>query len=192
MKSGVRTVVSNMEEAMKIRTFHEMLFVVHCENALPAEPEKLAEALKESDLMQILTENHKEEGPFYFRLAVSGEMSLEERSSFSQKTSMAIQEAFSRELINTTSHYEIEIRLIQNREGGFVPFLKLYTLPDHRFAYRRYHVAASMRPFYRSGPDGVGKTIPEGKRADFGSLLWCGYTADGAQISYACPQCLRY
>ncbi len=151
LRSGVKTVVSDMGEALKIRIFNEILFVVKCDKLLPAEPEKLADALKESDLMQVLTENHKEEAPFYFRLEISGAMPLEERSGFSKKAAMAIEEAFSRELTNSTSHYEVEIRLIQNREGNFVPFLKLYTLPDHRFDYRRYHVASSMRPFIAAG-----------------------------------------
>lgn len=151
LKSGVKTVVSDMGEALKIRTFSEILFVLKCGKTLPAEPEKLAEALRESDLLEVLTENHKEGVPFYFRLEISGAMPLEERSNFSKKAAAAIEEAFSRELINSTSHYEIEIRLIQNREGNFVPFLKLYTLPDHRFDYRKYHVAASMRPFLAAG-----------------------------------------
>lgn len=151
LKSGVKTVVSDMEEALKIRTFSEILFVLKCRKKLPAEPEKLAEALKESDLMQVLAENHKEEAPFYFRLETAGAMPLEERSHFSRRAAAAIEETFSRELINSTSHYEIEIRLIQNKEGDFVPFLKLHTLADHRFDYRKYYVAASMRPFLAAG-----------------------------------------
>lgn len=151
LKSGVKTVVSDMEEVLKIRTFSEILFVIKCDEKLPAEPEKLAEALKESDLMQVLVKNHKEEAPFYFRLEISGAMPLEERRDFSRRAAAAIEETFSRELINSTSHYEIEIRLIQNKEGNFVPFLKLHTLADHRFDYRKYHVAASMRPFLAAG-----------------------------------------
>ena len=45
----------------------------------------------------------------------------------------------------------MELRLLQHREGGFVPLLKLYTLPDHRFDYRRYYVAASMKPMMAAG-----------------------------------------
>ena len=63
----------------------------------------------------------------------------------------AIEGAFERNLINSTSHYEVELRLLQHREGGFVPLLKLYTLPDHRFDYRRYYVAASMKPMMAAG-----------------------------------------
>ena len=145
LKSGVRTIVSDFEDTMKIRTFQELLFVIHTQtekHVLSSEPETLAAQLAASDLLQILAETHKGEAPFYFRIGVSGGMALEERSSFSRQTAAAIEKAFARKLINSTSHYEVEIRLLQNREGGFVPLLKLYTLPDHRFDYRRYYVAA--------------------------------------------------
>ena len=140
LKSGVRTIVSDFEDTMKIRTFQELLFVIHTQtekHVLSSEPETLAEQLAGSDLLQILAETHKGEAPFYFRIGVSGGMALEERSSFSRQTAAAIEKAFARKLINSTSHYEVEIRLLQNREGGFVPLLTLYTLPDHRFDYRR-------------------------------------------------------
>ena len=154
LKSGVRTIVSDFEDTMKIRTFQELLFVIHTQtekHVLSSEPETLAAQLAGSDLLQILAETHKGEAPFYFRIGVSGGMALEERSSFSRQTAAAIEKAFARKLINSTSHYEVEIRLLQNREGGFVPLLKLYTLPDHRFDYRRYYVAASMKPTMAAG-----------------------------------------
>ena len=154
LKSGVRTIVSDFETVMKIRTVQELLFVIRAQteqNVLSAEPETLAAQLAESDLMQILTETHKGDAPFYFRIGVSGAMSLEERSAFSKRVAAAIEGTFARQLINSTSHYEVEIRLLQNREGGYVPLLKLYTLPDHRFDYRRYYVAASMKPTMAAG-----------------------------------------
>lgn len=154
LKSGVRTIVSDFETVMKIRTVQELLFVIHTQtekNVLSAEPETLAAQLAESDLLQILTETHKGDTPFYFRIGVSGAMSLEERSAFSKRVAAAIEGVFARQMINSTSHYEVEIRLLQNREGGYVPLLKLYTLPDHRFDYRRYYVAASMKPTMAAG-----------------------------------------
>ena len=154
LKSGVRTIVPDFETVMKIRTIQELLFVIHTQtegNVLSADPETLAAQLAESDLMQILAETHKGDVPFCFRIGVSGAMSLEERSIFSKRVATAIEGAFERNLINSTSHYEVELRLLQHREGGFVPLLKLYTLPDHRFDYRRYYVAASMKPMMAAG-----------------------------------------
>lgn len=151
LKSGVRTVISDMEEMLNNRLWQEMLFVLNCSKKISAKPDALAEELKNSDLMTILEENHSGAAPFYFRVGVSGAMPLDKRSDFSKKVSIAIEEAFDRKLVNSTSHYEVEIRLIQNKEGTFMPCLKLFTLPDRRFHYRRYHVAASMKPVLAAG-----------------------------------------
>ena len=176
---------------MKIRTFQELLFVIHTQtekHVLSSEPETLAAQLIGSDLLQILAETHKGEAPFYFRIGVSGGMALEERSSFSRQTAAAIEKAFARKLINSTSHYEVEIRLLQNREGGFVP-LKLYTLPDHRFDYRRYYVAAKMKPTMAAGL-WHWQTVSEGACTDSGSVLRCRNITDRAPVSGAGTKCL--
>lgn len=68
-----------------------------------------------------------------------------------KKTAAAVERAFDGRLVNSVSHYEAEIRLIVNREGGVKPFLILFTLPDHRFSYRKFYVASSMRPQTAAG-----------------------------------------
>lgn len=151
LKSGVRTVVGDMREILQNRLWQEMLFVLNCGKKIAADPQTLAEELKNSDLMAILSENHSGTAPFYFRVGISGAMPMEQRSEFAKKVSLSIEGAFGRELLNSTSHYEVEIRLIQNREGSFMPCLKLFTIPDRRFYYRRYHVAASMKPVLAAG-----------------------------------------
>lgn len=153
LKTGVRTVAEDFEEIGKIRTWQELLFVIHGENGeiSAADPKELAEALAASDLMQILRETYQGEAPFYFRIGVAGAMTPAERSAFAKKTAQEIEDAFGRKLINTISHYEIEIRLIRSHDGSFVPMLKLFTLPDHRFDYRKYHVAAGMKPSMAAG-----------------------------------------
>ena len=106
LKSGVRTIVSDFETVMKIRTMQELLFVVHTQtdnNVLSTDPETLAAQLAESDLMQILTETHKGDVSFCFRIGVSGTMPLEERSIFAKRVAAAIEGAFERNLINSTS-----------------------------------------------------------------------------------------
>lgn len=151
LKNGVRTIVTDMEAILQIRTYSEILFVLDCDKKLPKDPVQIAEALKDSDLMEILEENHREEGPFYFRVGLAGPMPQEEKGIFSRKVSSAVEQAFSHSLINSVSHYEIEIRLIRNQDGSFYPCLKLFTLPDHRFDYRRFHIAASMKPNLAAG-----------------------------------------
>ena len=50
-------------------------------------------------------------------------------------------------MVNTTSGYEMEIRLVANKEGRFIPLLKLSTIPDRRFAYRREILPTSIAPY---------------------------------------------
>lgn len=151
LKGGVRVSVADMNTVLTNRLWQEMLFVLKCRTDAPAEPELIAKELNASDLMDILQGNHREGAPFYFRVGVAGAMPREEQSVFAKKTAEAIESAFGGMLVNSVSHYEAEIRLIVNREGKAAPYLKLFTLPDHRFRYRKYHVAASMRPSVAAG-----------------------------------------
>ena len=59
---------------------------------------------------------------------------------------MALEAASDWKLINSTTDYELEIRLIETKDGNFVPFLKLYTLQMKRFAYRKNAIAMSIHP----------------------------------------------
>lgn len=172
LKAGVKTVVNDMHELLGIRTWNEMLFPLNCGKLFP-DPEKIAAALAASDLMMILDENHSSSGhpeknssncgardndreavqnaPYYFRVGVTGSMTAEERSNLTKKTASAIEEASGQRLINNVSHYEIELRLIPDKDGLLTPYLKLYTIPDQRFRYRKQHVAASMKPYLAAG-----------------------------------------
>ncbi|MCC8080652.1 MAG: methyltransferase [Lachnospiraceae bacterium] len=173
LKSGVRTTVSDMSIVQTSRLWQEMLFVLNGGSHLstrqdlsvtpnghefvrnrehfPMRPELLAGELKKSDLLTILVENHKGEPPFFFRIGLTGAIPKEERSGITKKIAEAVERAFDGRLVNSVSHYEAEIRLNVNREGGVTPFLKLFTLPDHRFSYRRFYVASSMRPQTAAG-----------------------------------------
>ncbi len=195
---GVKTKTRDLQQILKIRTYKELLFVLHGTGELTGTPEDIAQGLWSSDLMELLQENHLEAGPYYFRLGIIGPIPLDQRSRLAKKLSAAIEERFERKLINlqenhleagpyyfrlgiigpipldqrsrlakklsaaieerferklinSASHYEVEIRLVQKKEGGFYSFLKLYTIPDHRFDYRKYTVAAGMQPFMAAG-----------------------------------------
>ena len=73
-------------------------------------------------------------------------MTLEERSSFTRKLGAKLEELSGGALINSASDYEVELRLIANREGKFFPCLKFYTLVDVRFQYRKNAISASIHP----------------------------------------------
>jgi tRNA G10 N-methylase Trm11 len=49
-------------------------------------------------------------------------------------------------LVNSSSDYELELRLVENREGKFFSCLKCNTWKDNRFAYRQNFIASSIHP----------------------------------------------
>lgn len=130
----------------KLRTYRELLFPLHGKGELRREPEAAAEDVWQSDLWEFLRECHKEDTPFYFRLELKTKMELAERSSYARKFSVELERISGRRLINSTGDYEMEIRLMESRDGKRIPFLKLFTVPDTRFSYRKHAMAASIHP----------------------------------------------
>lgn len=145
--AGVKLIVSDLKPIFEVRTFDELLFPLNCEHQLPKDPDLIATEIKRSNLLNFLQKTHKELRPFYFRLDVRSKMTLEERSHFTKKLAIALEQISGGELLNATTGYEMELRLIENREGRFYPCLKLYTIADHRFSYRKKNVATSIKPF---------------------------------------------
>lgn len=149
--AGVKTKTNDLYKIMEIRTFKEVLFCLSGVKTLEANPEKLVDGLLASDMMEVIRKNHEGKGPFYFRLGIVGTLTMEQKSVLTKKAAALLETATGRELINSSSHYELEIRLMQNKEGVFYPFLRFYTLKDNRFAYRKYHVSTGMQPYVAAG-----------------------------------------
>lgn len=149
--AGVKTKTADLDSIMKIRTFKELLFVLHGVKPLEPDPKQIADGLMDSDMMDIIQKNHEGVGPYFFRLGFSGDISMEKKSILTKKTVQFLEDATDRVLVNSASHYELEIRLIQNKEGKLYPCLKFYTLKDNRFAYRKYHISTGMQPYIAAG-----------------------------------------
>ena len=143
---GVQVVGGNVREALKIRTFREILFTFRCDKNLPPRPSIIARELGKSNMVRILKELHAQQEPFYFRLEIKSPMPLDKKSAFAKKLAAEIEQQTHHFLINSTEHYEVELRFVQNRNGGFYPCMKLFTIPMKRFAYRKYTTSASMHP----------------------------------------------
>lgn len=143
---GIQVVGGDIRETMRIRTFREVLFTLRCRKNLPSNPSVIAKELAQSDLTRVLSELHEGEPPFYFRIELKGTMPLEKKSAFVKKIAAELEQRTRHFLVNSTENYEVEVRLIENRTGGFYPCLKLYTLPMKRFSYRKYTMASSMHP----------------------------------------------
>lgn len=145
-KLGVQVATNTLEKLFSIRTFGELLLQIPGMNASIPDIDTIAKTIVSSALLPILSKNHKGDFPFYFRLGIKNTMSLSERSRFTKKLSSAIEHASKRKLQNSTSHYELEIRLIEGKSGNYHFLVKLYTIPDHRFDYRKEYIPTSIKP----------------------------------------------
>lgn len=144
--AGVLLRTNDLSEVLKIRTYHELLFMIPGMTTCKANAQEAACVIAKSKLLEFLQKTHREKEPFYFRVEVKSKLPLDKKSEFAKKLSQEIELQTKRKLRNDTSNYEVEIRLIQNKEGDFNLLLKLYTLKDERFSYRKDVIASSIKP----------------------------------------------
>ncbi len=144
MPLGVMTKSARLEKLAALRFYKELLFPL---NGLKAsEKNKLCAAIIEGDLFRTLNLLHEaSETPYRFRVQTS--------SKNLDMVRLAGQiEAYAKgRLINNASNYEIELRMVEKKDGSFLTFLKTYTRKDSRFTYRKDVVATSMHPVKAAG-----------------------------------------
>lgn len=143
---GVLVHTKELPPFTKLRTYRELLFPIHTAERIGISPVDAAAAVWNSDMPAILAECHREPAPFYFRLELKSRMELDKKSTFAKKFSAELERLSGRRLINSPGDYEVEIRLLETREGGFAAFFKLFTIPMKRFSYRKHAIATSIHP----------------------------------------------
>ncbi len=146
LAGGLKFKTSQLDRILPIRTYSEILFPVQRTALLSPDPREAAAQLAKSDLLPFLERMHDGRPPFYYRIEVKSRMSLEERAQFLKKLTTQLDFFSDGKLRNLPSGYEVEIRMVENKAGRFIPLLKLYTLKDRRFAYRKQTIAASISP----------------------------------------------
>lgn len=145
LSGGLRFFTYNLEEVLPIRTYREILFPVRGVKSSAGTAWEMGEQLAGKILDQ-LKSFHKEGSPFCFRTELKSSMDSEKKAVWVKNFSAALEKESCRELVNAPSDYEVEIRLIEGKDGSCVPLMKLFTLKDERFAYRRETIAASLAP----------------------------------------------
>lgn len=143
---GVLVETEELEKLMQLRTYREMAFPLNLEGFLSDHPVEAAKKVWESGIIDLLNGVHKENMPYYFRIECKSAMDLEKRSAFTRKLATELESLSKGQLINSTSDYEVELRLIANKDGLFFPCVRLLTLKNTRFAYRKNAIAASIHP----------------------------------------------
>lgn len=144
--AGVMIKTSDLRKVLSIRTYSELLFILEDLKVCRADADAAGKAIADSSLIRFIEERHAGEAPFYFRIELKSKLPLDKKSAFTKKLAFEIENLTNRRLINSTTNYEFEIRLIENKEGLYNVLIKLYTLKDERFAYRKSSIAAGIQP----------------------------------------------
>lgn len=143
--AGVMARVPNLNWLAEIRTYQELLFSIKGLPTCPMDAEKAAEMIVKSDLLKLLARSHEGNPSYYFRVELKCRMDHSKKSAFTRRLSSKIEKLSGRKLINTTSNYEFELRLIENKEGNCNVLIKLFTLKDERFSYRKEVIPTSLK-----------------------------------------------
>lgn len=143
---GVLVHTGDLIPFTKLRTYRELLFPIKTKQKLGNHPVAAAAAVFDSDMPDILFASHKEDAPFYFRVEIKSRMELDKKSSFARQFATELERLSGRRLVNSTSDYELEIRLVETKDGGYAAFYKLFTFPMKRFFYRKNAIASSIHP----------------------------------------------
>lgn len=144
--AGVLVKTSNLFNILPIRTYSELLFMVSGMNTCEMEAVAAAAKIAKSNLLDFMSESHSGSAPFYFRVEIKSKMPLDKKSAFAKKFSSELERLSERRFLNSPSNYEFEIRLIENKLGNFNVLVKLNTIEDHRFDYRKENIAISIKP----------------------------------------------
>ncbi len=143
---AVQVETDDLEKLMRLRTYRELVFPLEVEGYLSDNPIEAAQKIWNSGVLTLLDSLHKEQGEYYFRIECKSAMDLEKRSAFTRKLATELESLSKGQLINSTSDYEVELRLIANKEGLFFPCIRLLTIKNQRFAYRKNAISASIHP----------------------------------------------
>lgn len=145
--AGIMVSVDDLKEISGIRMVQEILFQLDDIKTCSLDPLDAAQRLAKSSLLSFLEQRHQGTTPFYFRIELKSKMDRDKKSLFIKKMAGELERNSQQKLINSSSHYEFEIRFIENKEGYFNVLLKLFTLKDERFLYRKHVLASSIAPY---------------------------------------------
>lgn len=143
---GVRVRTTELSQLSRMHTYRELLFTLRIRGTVRGNAAELSRALLDGGLITLLEELHAETAPFYFRIEVRGMEDTVQKTALAKELARELEQGSGGRLFNSTTDYEVELRLIRTKDGSFYPCLKLYTIADDRFAWRKQTISASMHP----------------------------------------------
>lgn len=146
LQGGIRVKDVEVEQLLPIRTYTEMLFPVAGLESVDGDPEKMGRTLADGRLLHLVQQLHEGLPPFYYRIELKSGLAQDKKGAFIRRVSEVFEQSSGGSWINSAADYELELRLIQKKDGTFLVMVKFYTIPDIRFRYRKESVASSITP----------------------------------------------
>ena len=146
LKGGVRLKTDRLKELMQIRICKQVLFRFSQARAAAGDWQGAADSLLGAGLVEFLKARHEGSHPFCFRIDLRTKMEAEEKTRFIRRMAGALETGSDHQLVNAPSFYEIEIRVIEDKKAQYHFYVRLATIPDRRFAYRKHALPTSMHP----------------------------------------------
>lgn len=145
LAGGLRVRENRIKEILPIRTYSELLFPLENEVLPVQDPEYVGTQVAKT-LLERVEKLHEGDGPYLFRIELKSKLEAGKKGNYIRKVSDALERASAGRLVNSVDDYEIELRLLEKKDDTFAAMLKLYTIEDKRFSYRKEYVAASIAP----------------------------------------------
>ncbi|MBW9148952.1 methyltransferase [Clostridium sp. CM028] len=144
---GILICEKDLDKIYTCRTFYELLYpLAECED-LDFDYKAIADAIINANFVDFLNQCHYNDSndPFGYRVEFKTMDSNRERSEFVKNLSRELDELSCGNLRNSPSSYEVEIRILERNNLCSV-FVKLYSVKDNRFDYRKNDLATSINP----------------------------------------------
>ena len=180
MKGGCLITTGQLAKVREIRTYQALLFDFYPASIPALDGETIGKTILDAGLTEYICRRHKEEHSFLFRVDVRGQKDIVKKNQLAKELSTYLQENSRGMLINESSFYEVEIRVIVGGQSSRV-FLRLTCMPDERFRYRKYATAT-----VKGGDDrALCEALSETGGQYSGSILWNGDAFDRKSLRRA-------
>lgn len=137
----------DLDKVYSCRTFYELFYPLDKCKDLEFDYKVIASSIINANIVDFLNQCHSSDSnsPFGYRIEFKSDDYNRERSGFIKNLSRELDELSLGALKNSTSSYEVEIRIVEKNNLCSV-LLKLYSFKDNRFDYRQNNIATSINP----------------------------------------------
>ncbi|MCQ2495309.1 MAG: HEAT repeat domain-containing protein [Lachnospiraceae bacterium] len=153
--AGVMVKTKNLKQLRVIRTYDEMLFIPDSVKTVSFSAKEAAKELIDGGIIKYITERlgyagekaeNREISTVKFRIDLRADKETKD-SDFSKKLAGELEILSNWKLTNSTSDYDVEIRLVKNSSGNLNVLVNFALLKDGRFTYRKESIAATVKPY---------------------------------------------